>query len=95
MKKRSEEELIEWRRKLDKLPERDWAGEPTEGECLKRLKGKMEALNNINSSRMLWAMDGATDIVKRSATDDQREQIINSVETIVRVWTKTLKDLKV
>lgn len=52
------------------------------------------ALNTINNSRVLWAMSNAIDIINKFATKSQKKDIIRSIETIVRVWTETLKKLK-
>jgi ParB family chromosome partitioning protein len=59
-----------------------------------RFTEMIQALNTINSSRTLWAMSDAIDIVKKLATKEQKKNIIRSIETIVRVWSETLKKLK-
>lgn len=59
-----------------------------------RLTQMLQALNNINSSRILWSMTDAIEFVKKTATKEQKEAIIKSIEMIVKVWTKTLSELK-
>jgi len=54
----------------------------------------IQALNVINSSRVLWAMSDAIDIINKLATKSQKKDIIRSVETIIKAWTKTLRALK-
>lgn len=59
-----------------------------------RFTEMVQALNAINSNRTLWSMNGAGDIVKKFATKEQKKEIIQSVETIIRAWTRTLNELK-
>ena len=59
-----------------------------------RFTEMVQALNAVNSNRTLWSMSGAVDIVKKLATREQKQDIIRSVETIIRAWTKTLNELK-
>ena len=73
---------------------RKWGGEPTEKELQKRFKQQIAALNTINSSRMIWSMTDAIEVITRIGTKEQKEDVIKSIETIIRVWTKTLKELK-
>jgi len=59
-----------------------------------RFTDMIYSLNNINRARTLWVMSDAIDIINRYATKEQRAEITKSIETIVRVWTKTLKEFK-
>lgn len=59
-----------------------------------RFTEMIQALNAINGARTLWAMTDSVELIKRLATKEQIESIIKSIETIVKVWTKTLKELK-
>jgi len=59
-----------------------------------RLTQMMQALNSINSCRILWSMTDAIDFVKKTATKEQKEAIVKSVDMIVEVWNKTSKALK-
>lgn len=59
-----------------------------------RFTEMIQALNVINSSRTLWAMSDAIDIIKKLANKEQKKSIIRSIETIIRVWSETLKKLK-
>lgn len=59
-----------------------------------RFTDMIVALNNINGNRYLWAMSDAIELVNKTATKEQKESIVKSIETIVKVWTKTLKELK-
>jgi len=54
----------------------------------------IQALNAINSCRVLWTMSDAINTVNKFATKEQKKNIVQSIETIVKVWTKTLKELK-
>ena len=56
--------------------------------------GLVSALNSINTARILWARTDAVELVKKHLSKKQFGQVIESVATIVKVWTKTLRDLK-
>lgn len=58
------------------------------------VSGLISAVNEINIARILWARTDAVELVKKHLNKKQLNQVIESVETIVKVWTKTLKELK-
>ena len=59
-----------------------------------RFTDMIYSLNTINRARTLWIMSDAIEIINRYATKEQKEEIIKSIETIVKAWKKTLKEFK-
>ncbi len=57
-------------------------------------RGLVSALNQVNMGRILWERTDAIDLLKKHLTKKQMNQVIDSVETVVRVWSKTLRELK-
>ena len=67
----------------------------TEADKEKKIVGALiSSLNQINMARMIWERTDAIDLLKKHLEKKDMKKVIESIETITKVWKKTLTELK-
>ena len=58
------------------------------------VQGLIAALNEINMARVMWNRTDAIELLNKHLDKPTKKKIVTSIETIIKAWSKTLKELK-